>query len=466
MISTETGFSCPICANRLVPDKKEITCTACGAIFPVIANDIAILMPHPSQAVANALVQYEQQINEYTRNIHALEAAQTAQLRDKQVTDHLLMAYDANRHLFREIKQMLLPLITLEEFLRCMLTNSIPHERYNFNLNYLRRDWSGLPAAEQEINEIVSHIRQALPPDIDTNKPVLFLGAGLARIAVAFCEVFQEIYAVDNSLTMACLFSKLKTTNLNFYDIQLKNVSKTADMAKHITASIHHGNRDANNITYGVANALKLPFPDHFFSAVIACYFSDVTPFASQIKEVGRVMAPGGIFLHYGPLEYHHDDVAGMYSFEELKICCQKQGFMLLTEGMHRSTHCKSEANELSKIYMNWIAAFRKQHTIRPVISANSILALKTPLLLKKVIFQKAIEPGPELSIDMVNGKSFVASDFIFDLLLEIDGERTFQQILEILQLEYGEFDLNSVAKVKNILIELIVNGGLQIMNE
>jgi hypothetical protein len=47
-------------------------------------------------------------------------------------------------------------------------------------------------------------------------------------------------------------------------------------------------------------------------------------------------------------------------------------------------------------------------------------------------------------------------------MILEIDGIKTFQQVLTSLEEMYGSIDGDSIASIRKILTSLIASGGLQ----
>ncbi len=275
----------------------------------------------------------------------------------------LIEAYETNLQLFVALRKRLGTLIGLPEFAAHVADGSIKREKYTISLNYLKRDWSGRKSGEEELSQLMFFLEPMLRAGSVADGPILFLGAGLGRIPVEFTKVYKEVYAVDKSLTMAALFGMVMQGDIPFYDIQLKNNEAMDQLTKKVTASATVCEADINQVNYIVADSLDLPFPDHFFSAVVSIYFTDVMPFDVQLKEIKRVTQPGGLFVHYGPLDYHHNDVSCMYSFEELKERCTSSGYTMIFEDKYIGAHCRSEASGLSKIYTNWMACFRKSGT-------------------------------------------------------------------------------------------------------
>ena len=67
-------------------------------------------------------------------------------------------------------------------------------------------------------------------------------------------------------------------------------------------------------------------------SAVVSIYFTDVLPLSVLLKEVKRLLVPGGVFVHFGPLDYHFDDVDERWSVEEVREVFRREGFAIKTE--------------------------------------------------------------------------------------------------------------------------------------
>jgi carnosine N-methyltransferase len=456
-------FLCLNCRSPLnLQEEIQITCSHCQIIYPVLGSSIPLLLPKPTLVITHAIVHYEQIIAEYKRNIHALQQCILNHTRPAALVNTLIEAYQTNLQLFVTIKKMLEPLILFDEFTTHITGSGIARERYNFNLNYLKRDWSGTPSDEEELSQVMSFLRSMFPVGAISDGPILFLGAGLARVPVEFTRTFNEVYAVDNSLTMAALFAMIREADVSFYDIQLKNNAKTDQLAKKRTASASVCELKGETVKYVVADSLDLPFPENFFSAVISIFFTDVVPFDAQLKEIKRVTKSGGLFVHYGPLEYHHEDVSCMYSFEEIKERCESSGYEMACEDRHMGGHCSSTANGLTKVYTNWMASFRKSECPLPVIEAESVFALRSQLTMTKMISVQETGLTTEISINVPGGITFNASDFIIDMLLEIDGIKTFQQVLTSLEEMYGSIDGDSIASIRKILTSLIASGGLQ----
>lgn len=373
------SFLCLNCSSTLNNQKEtQITCSNCLTVYPVLEPGIPVLLRKPSLAITHTIVQYDQLIAEYRRNIQALQKSRANKTRPADLVNTLVEAYETNLQLFVTIKKRLELLIGLDEFAAHIAGGGITRKRYNISLNYLKRDWSGRKSGEEELSQLMAFLGSMLSAGSVADGPILFLGAGLARISVEFTRVYKDVYAVDNSLTMATLFGMVKQGDVPFYDIQLKNNAATDQLAKKVTASAAVCDANINPVNYIVADSLDLPFPDRFFSAVISIYFTDVMPFDTQLKEIKRVTQSGGLFVHYGPLEYHHNDVSCMYSFEELKERCTSSGYTMVFEDRYIGAHCRSEANGLSKIYTNWMACFRKSAHPLPMIEADSVFDLQT----------------------------------------------------------------------------------------
>ncbi len=108
------------------------------------------------------------------------------------------------------------------------------------------------------------------------NKKILNLGSGLGEETVYLAHRGAQVIAIDISKQMLLLTEKLAKR----YKIKKK-------------------------ITYKHANAEKLPFRDGTFDAVVGCNILHHIDIRKSVKEVRRVLKPGGIAVFSEPLIYN-----------------------------------------------------------------------------------------------------------------------------------------------------------------
>lgn len=455
---------CPTCKTHLSTHKKKPFCLECNTYYPIIKNLVPILISSPLKSLTKTIIQYEILIEEFKKSINSFEIQKKTRSRDIKFINDLKQAYEINISLFENLKNLLVQNIDINEFTKNTI-NLVNHEdRYDSNLNYLNRDWSQTPEFEYEISSIIKNLKPFLNDINFKDKPVLFLGAGLGRIPSELTAIIPEIYAIDNSLTMGGLFTQLFHEDIQFYDIQFKNIEYHTDIATPVKASMSNYNSKVKKVKYIVADALNLPFPKHFFSAVVSIYFSDVVPLDKLLKELNRVISPNGSFIHYGPLEYHFNDNTKMYAFDEFKKIFIDQGYNFVNESKISGTHCKPKSTSVSRIYTNWIVEFQKEK-IHTALSDESILKLNNRFIYSKVTSIENEKIKTEMSL-RVNDDTFIVEDSIADILCLIDGKKNIKQLISDLEIEYDHINDNQKEKILTILLTLTKNMALKVIDK
>ena len=83
-------------------------------------------------------------------------------------------------------------------------------------------------------------------------------------------------------------------------------------------------------------------------------------PLSVLLPEVFRVLEPGGVFIHYGPLQYHFSDMHECYSAEALRTYFHDHGLVLLNELWDQGQHLQGA------LFNNWsfLATIRSEETL------------------------------------------------------------------------------------------------------
>jgi SAM-dependent methyltransferase len=355
--------------------------------------------------------------------------------------------------LISEIKNNIQSHVSVDALLNFILSKSFISSQYFSDFNYLRRDWCG--ENDDEIKLITDYLIEYIPKD-ETDKPILFLGAGLARIPCNLANIFSNIYAVDNSVTMANLFFKVKSQDIDFYEIVYKNAASASDMVSRLTASSQFIPKEQmKKIKYIVSDGNHLPFPDNFFSNIVSVYFSDVTPFPELLRELNRVLINKGNFIHLGPLEYHFRDRSSMYSYDELKDVLKKNNYSIEKETSIELPHCLSHNEKSKKLYTNWVFLAKKRE-VSQTIENNSIFKLLVDIKFEQKIQLSSKDCIVLTEAIMPNGERFEGAEAILDFLRLVDGKRNFSEIISHLESEYGaisDLDRSKFITILNTLL-------------
>jgi carnosine N-methyltransferase len=77
------------------------------------------------------------------------------------------------------------------------------------------------------------------------------------------------------------------------------------------------------------------------------------------VKELKRLLSTDGIFIHFGPFNYHFKEITNMLSVEEVKQYFKLQGFELLTEDNIIAEHLSAEDGIKLNVFINQLLVFR-----------------------------------------------------------------------------------------------------------
>ena len=84
-----------------------------------------------------------------------------------------------------------------------------------------------------------------------------------------------------------------------------------------------------------LADALNFPFKKDSMDLVFTPWFIDIIhqDFSVFISQLNPVIKEGGYWISFGPLHFDHRGPEGRYSFEEIKILAEKNGFAIESHG-------------------------------------------------------------------------------------------------------------------------------------
>lgn len=325
---------------------------------------------------------------------------------------------------------------------------------YLKDFRYLNRDWCGLPEAEAQVLQIIEALKKRTAEFSPDQGAILFLGAGLGRIAFEHNPLFRQVYALDKSFSMVYHFNRLLENDLDFYEIHEFNVLKPEFSTRKLTASIRNASKEAlalkDRFEYFVGDAMELPFEAEALSCITSVYFTDVIALQLYFSELQRVLKPGGLFIHFGPLDYFFSDRGEMLSAEEFKDEFEANGFETLHEEVLELPHMPSSIVMTEKFYTNWFFIARKIGQPAKIgFDARRIYEINQPVYLQnKVQFGETQVLTTELISK--NGAIFEGADGILPLLAMIDGKTTPETITKEAALKFN-LDETAQARVLDI---------------
>jgi ubiquinone/menaquinone biosynthesis C-methylase UbiE len=222
---------------------------------------------------------------------------------------------------------------------------------------FLRRDWSRQPECEAEVLAIAAAVCDAIRRHAAAHERILVLGAGTGRLAYELRAAFgSDVVAIDVSVAMALTVLMLRRGRRRLYEIHETNVARTADQVREYDAEIPAA-PEATDVTYVVGDALASPLADHSVNVVASIFFTDVVRPPRLIEEISRLLVPGGLFVHFGPLSYSIKSPANELTAEELTVLLRERGFRVEEDRWEMLPFQDSEAWLWRPGYRNWLMA-------------------------------------------------------------------------------------------------------------
>ena len=353
---------CPSCyQGKIVHQGHEIACMNCHVSFSLLENNIPILLKDKKSWLQNSYAALLEQLDEIDRLILDLQEAITKSDTLRSMTlSKWLKAAKGNQKIYASFLKSFEGLMKTDlqrKISRKDTKNLLDYHDSENIFNYLRRDWSGSETTEKELKFIEDRVFTLIKKHCQNSKNAVVLGAGMGRFAQDVSVYFERTLAVELSFMMAVLYQSLKTKDLIFYDHKTRNSMNTEAQFKQYTASMKLlGSQvvSKNHLDYIVADSQRLPLPSQSVSTVISIYFTDVLPIEDLWREISRVLKPGGVFIHFGPLSYHFSSLVSHYSADDLRKYLENKKVKILDESWDNHSYLKYSETLYSSLYRNW----------------------------------------------------------------------------------------------------------------
>jgi len=345
---------CSRCSSVLSPSRDRlIICATCGSKFPVLADNIPVLVENPDDHCAMAggemlaTIQY----------VDSLLVKQERELERCKRPQALRRLMDALRTSSAVVKQ-LLSMISQRWPSKPLVKDRPPGLTTRMNLMYFVRDWGGRSSAESVIADIMATLRRQLPQTAKRDT-ALVLGAGTGRFAWELTADFTNVLALDWSIASALSYALLKTGPVALHELNELNVATVEDVAVPVTCEIppRGGSKDPDRLArlhWVVADGQKAPLSAESCATVFSIYFSDQVLADVLVNEVWRLLCPGGVFVHFGVLGYDHGIFDEMLSAEELCARFVDRGFQVAP--CEWAPHLFPSSQSLVQVRMNAFA--------------------------------------------------------------------------------------------------------------
>jgi ubiquinone/menaquinone biosynthesis C-methylase UbiE len=324
----EELLACPRCGER-VATNPVYHCEGCALEFPSL-DGVPCLFADPSATLGEWRQRLHLLIATLRRDAAALDntlqSAEVLPTTEKRLS-HLRAAKEDHA---RRLQKILSPLdlTRLEanyDTLIALKTRLPSDQGLTTYYNNIHRDWDW---GEEENAASLKLVLRALG-DEGPGETSLVLGAGAGRLA------YDLHQASGSGLTLAADFNPLlallarriangETLELHEFPIAPKSLEDSAVLRTlRAPAPVRDG------MHFILADALHPPFREASFSTIITPWLVDILPgdFSTLCRRVNRLLAPGGRWVIFGSLAFHHSDPVLCYSPEECIDAIKDAGF-------------------------------------------------------------------------------------------------------------------------------------------
>jgi carnosine N-methyltransferase len=434
---------------------------------------IPIYIEDKTYFASEAYSLYTQLINSHKNQALNLTKAKPKLPERAEALDSIQKAILFNLETLIEIQSQLEPYVDAKTLVSFRPNPSDDLSGYLKDFRYLKRDWGWEDSSEDQLKAIKTAIEKSLSQLLMDNDSALFLGAGVGRIAYDLAHLFNKVYATDKSFSMAYHYYKLLNQDIDFYEIDYKNIYSWKNSTKKINATLSPRHLTANQfssisskINYFIGDVVRLPFPDNSVSAIFSVYFTDVIAIKLWLPEIKRVLKKDGLFIHFGPLDYFFSDPAEMLSAQELIAVFENNGFLSIHDQLIDTVHLPSSNVFVNKSYTNWHYVTRKENKIKDIsiIDLDTNVEIMNPVeyIINGVIDNDGYNEVYELH--MPDGEIYEGAQNVIEIVRLIKGKIKVNTIVQEMRKIYGELDADNVEAVKNVLSQLLLKKVIRVV--
>lgn len=328
-----------------------------------------------------------------------------------------------------------------KELLLTKGTLSFSYKKINlYFLGYLIRDWSSNQIYNQR-TIIIAFIEEKLKSiGVKEENKALFFGCGTGRYAVDLAYRYDQVEAFDASVFM--LWSIKHLQRMKTWDVLEKvdrNCRKMEDTVQRFSLEMTKEQATIINekVNFFWADAANVPLPDNSINHIYSIYFTDVLPLTVLFEEANRLLMDKGLFIHFGPLEYFFDTEHEMLSAEEVRLFFEEKGYRILSEAFLETRHLYIPNKMRYRVYDNWFFVAQKIKTPLPNrISVKDVLCLNNAVEIEAKVVVEQGECSPQIYSASLGDQSYNLPAIVYELLLNINGTATIEDLFEKLNLE------------------------------
>lgn len=450
---------CIVCRGLLAEDAGGLRCTGCQKRYPVIEGT-PVIVGDPATHLARTFISLREIATDIDGKLDRLARAVLLESPAAAEHERVAAALASNRELVQWMCDAVAPHISPAHLYREAAARGqvFGDPVFQSPFTLLGRDWDPTPDNERSIarvKEVIAGAVSKLPPG---GGDTLVLGAGAGRIA---CEApGDRVVAIDANAVVALPFQRILRGDFRGYDVLHSTTGARPDRAFPLDPSAGFAGvieRARERVEYVVCDGRELPLADQSVSLVVSVFF-DIVPLRPVLHEVSRVLKPGGVYVHFGPVEfapsYPADEIP---TVDEVRALFRELGFRIddeaWGEGPYR--HRPDAFRWIS--FRHW--SFSAVRVVEPTLPGpNDVLSLRGILEIdKRTVVSDTAQELVSATIRGHTGAFTTTDAALLELVESLDGVTPLGELLDGIE----EEDVDR-AKVVTALADMCMLGLLQ----
>jgi len=253
-------------------------------------------------------------------------------------------------------------------------------------------------------------------------KRIAVFGAGTARFAldIAARSSAEEVCAIDiNPLPFLVADRILSGGKVLLPEFPLVPLSsECVAVPRELSLDIE----GPKSLRLLLADAFAPPFEDHGFDVVLTPWFIDAVnaSVGDVARVVNRQLAPDGVWINVGPLQFGHDQAQAL-SIEEVHALARENGFDLLDSSAHDLVYFDSPISGTRRIDRTYVFSARR---VAGIVTERNEPA--------------AVDPSAALPVTGAVAQTLQHSVMMAGILSLVDGRRTLTEVADAIGRDWG----------------------------
>ena len=451
--SLQDHLLCPICSDpktSLVKDAGSIDCPQCEMRFPIF-NCAGKEIPWLYQQPDLHTLEWQARLKGFL-HINDVEQQRLKEgLKDKRLSKsgqkRIRKLLDAKRQQCEQILSLLKP-FPLQEIenkqnnpVGNMQSKTPKVQGLTSYYDNIFRDWVWNNDENQQMLATIESVLGAHNPI----GSVLTIGSGAGRLSYDLHQKYSAKYSLlldINPLLMSAACNVIQGNQFELNEFPIAPLNKNTF---YVTQSCRAPHAIKDNFDYLFADGMNPPVKDGSFDTVLTPWLLDIIPqnLRDYIPRINRCIRKGGIWLNTGSLAFFHKKSSWCYSEEEVIELIEKNGFELIASKRSTVEYMKSPLSAHGRTENVFSFSARK---IKDVTQPNKYEYLPEWIRNTSDSIPKQYE------FELGSSKHLLQAQ----VLGAIDGNRSIEQIGELVAKQYNLEINESIHAVKQIMIDSI----------